>query len=71
MGEINKLTGRDYHLFNYYGAPDAERMIVAIGSMSQTIEEVVDALNARGEKVGLLTAVSYTHLCRFCEDAVR
>ena len=59
MGEINKLTGRDYHLFNYYGAPDAERMIVAIGSMSQTIEEVVDALNARGEKVGLLTVHLY------------
>ena len=59
MGEINKLTGRDYHLFNYYGAPDAERMIVAIGSMTQTIEEVVDALNAKGEKVGLLTVHLY------------
>jgi len=54
MAEINKLTGRDYHLFNYYGAPDAERLIIAMGSMCQTIEEVVDYLNAQGEKVGLL-----------------
>jgi len=54
MAEINKLTGRDYHLFNYYGAPDAERLIVAMGSVCETIEETVDYLNARGEKVGLL-----------------
>ncbi|MBQ8469097.1 MAG: 2-oxoacid:acceptor oxidoreductase family protein, partial [Clostridia bacterium] len=54
MGEINKLTGRDYHIFNYYGAPDAERVIVAMGSVSTCIEEVVDHLNAKGEKVGFL-----------------
>ncbi|MCM8711721.1 pyruvate:ferredoxin (flavodoxin) oxidoreductase [Clostridium sp. SYSU_GA19001] len=54
MAEINKLTGRDYHLFNYYGAEDAERMIVAMGSACDAIEETVDYLNARGEKVGLL-----------------
>lgn len=59
MAEINKLTGRDYHLFNYHGAPDADRMIVAMGSSCDLIEEVVDALNARGEKVGLLTVHLY------------
>lgn len=59
MGEIGKLTGREYHPFNYYGAPDAERLIIAMGSMTQTIEEVVDALNAVGEKVGLLTVHLY------------
>jgi len=55
MQEISKLTGREYHLFNYYGAPDADRMIIAMGSMCEAIEEMVDYLNARGEKVGLLT----------------
>ncbi len=59
MAEITKLTGREYHLFNYYGAPDAERMIVAMGSMCETISEVVDYLNAQGEKVGLLTVHLY------------
>ena len=48
MAEISKLTGREYHLFNYYGAPDAERLIIAMGSMCQTVEEVVDHLNAKG-----------------------
>jgi pyruvate-ferredoxin/flavodoxin oxidoreductase len=55
MAEINKLTGRDYHLFNYYGAEDADRMIIAMGSACDTIQETIDYLNARGEKVGLLT----------------
>jgi len=59
MGEIQKLTGREYHPFNYYGAPDAERIIVAMGSMCQTIEEVVDYLNKRGGKVGLLSVHLY------------
>jgi len=59
MAEINKLTGRDYHLFNYYGAPDADRMIIAMGSVSEAIEETVDYLNAHGEKVGLLTVHLY------------
>jgi len=59
MAEIEKLTGREYHLFNYHGAPDAERMIVAMGSMCEVIEEVVDYLNAKGEKVGLLTVHLY------------
>ncbi len=54
MGEISKLTGREYHLFNYYGAPDAERVIVAMGSVAGCAQEVVDYLNAKGEKVGFL-----------------
>ena len=54
MAEITKLTGREYHLFNYYGAPDAERVIVAMGSVGGTVEEVVNHLNAKGEKVGFL-----------------
>jgi len=52
MAKINKLTGRDYKLFNYHGAADAERMIVAMGSLTETIRETVDYLNAKGEKVG-------------------
>jgi len=59
MAQITKLTGREYHLFNYYGAPDADRMIIAMGSMCEAIEEVVDYLNAKGEKVGLLTVHLY------------
>nr|NSL50125.1 pyruvate:ferredoxin (flavodoxin) oxidoreductase [Dendrosporobacter quercicolus DSM 1736] len=59
MAEITKLTGREYHLFNYYGAPDAERMIIAMGSVCEAAEETVDYLNARGEKVGLLTVHLY------------
>lgn len=59
MAEIAKLTGREYHLFNYYGAPDAERMIIAMGSVCEAIEETVDYLNAQGEKVGLLTVHLY------------
>lgn len=59
MEEINKLTGREYHLFNYYGAADADRMIIAMGSMCEVIEEMVDYLNDRGEKVGLLTVHLY------------
>ena len=54
MAEISKLTGREYHLFNYYGAPDAERVIVAMGSVGGCAQEVVNYLNAKGEKVGFL-----------------
>ena len=54
MGEINKLTGREYHLFNYVGAPDADRIIIAMGSVCDTIEETIKYLNDKGEKVGLL-----------------
>jgi len=59
MAEINKLTGREYHLFNYYGAEDADRMIIAMGSVCGAIEEMVDHLNENGEKVGLLTVHLY------------
>ncbi len=59
MKEINALTGRNYQLFNYYGAEDAERLIIAMGSVCETIEEVVDYLNAQGEKVGLLKVRLY------------
>ena len=54
MGEINRITGRDYKLFNYYGAPDAERIIIAMGSACEAIEETIDYLAAKGEKVGLV-----------------
>lgn len=59
MNEINKLTGRNYGLFNYYGAPDAERVIVAMGSVCDTIEETIDYLTAKGEKVGVLKVHLY------------
>ncbi|MEY7998833.1 pyruvate:ferredoxin (flavodoxin) oxidoreductase [Clostridium sp. Mt-5] len=59
MKEINKLTGREYHLFNYYGAKDADRIIIAMGSVCETIEEVIDYLTGKGEKVGLLTVHLY------------
>ncbi len=54
LEKINELTGRDYKLFNYYGAPDADRVIVAIGSACEAIEETVDYMNAKGSKVGLV-----------------
>ena len=59
MGEISKITGREYHLFNYYGAPDAERVIIAMGSVTQAAEEAIDYLNAKGEKVGLVSVHLY------------
>ena len=54
MQGINKITGRDYHIFNYYGAEDAERVMVMMGSACECAKEVVDYLSAQGEKVGLL-----------------
>ena len=54
MDEINKLTGRDYKLFNYYGAPDAEEVIVVMCSASEAVKETVDYLNAQGRKVGMV-----------------
>lgn len=59
MQEINKLTGRDYRPFNYYGHPEAERIIVAMGSVTETIEETVDYLMERGEKVGVIKVHLY------------
>ena len=54
MGEMSKRTGRNYGLFNYYGAEDAKEIIVAMGSVTEAIEETIDELNARGEKYGLV-----------------
>jgi len=59
MQEITKLTGRDYHPFTYYGAPDAENVIMAMASITETIKEVVDNLLEKGEKVGLITCHLY------------
>ena len=59
MRKISELTGRDYRLFNYFGAPDAERVIVAMGSVCDSAREVVDYLNANGEKVGLIQVHLY------------
>ena len=54
MQGINEITGRDYHIFNYYGDPEAERVIVMMGSACEATKEVVDHLRAKGEKVGLM-----------------
>ena len=54
MGKINEKLGTDYGLFNYYGAPDADRVVVCMGSFCDVLEEVIDYLNAHGEKVGLV-----------------
>ena len=54
MKKVNQKLGTDYQLFNYYGAPDAERVIVAMGSICDVTEEVIDYLNAHGQKVGLI-----------------
>ena len=54
MDEINKITGRDYKLFNYYGAPDAEEVVVAMCSVTEALRETVDYLNACGRKVGMV-----------------
>ena len=59
MKDISKLTGREYNLFNYYGAKDATDIIVAMGSVTETIEEVVDYLNAKGQKTGLIKVHLY------------
>ena len=53
--------GTDYKLFNYYGAPDADRVIIAMGSINDVAEEVIDYLTAKGEKVGLLRYVFTVH----------
>lgn len=54
MDKISELTGRSYKLFNYYGDPEAEHVVVAMGSVTGAIQEVVDSLNAQGKKVGYL-----------------
>ncbi|MBN2172672.1 MAG: pyruvate:ferredoxin (flavodoxin) oxidoreductase [Bacteroidales bacterium] len=59
MQEIKKITGREYHPFDYYGANDAENIIIAMGSVTNTIKEVVDYLMEKGEKVGLIAVHLY------------
>ena len=59
MNKVNEKIGTDYKLFNYYGAPDAERVIVAMGSVCDVAEEVIDYLTAKGEKVGLIKVRLY------------
>ena len=59
MNEINKITGRNYGLFNYYGAEDAERVIIAMGSVTEAAREAIDHLMANGEKVGLVSVHLY------------
>ncbi len=59
MNEITKLTGREYHPFTYYGEPDAENIIVAMGSITDTTKEVIDYLKEKGEKVGLISVHLY------------
>ncbi|WP_238902825.1 MULTISPECIES: pyruvate:ferredoxin (flavodoxin) oxidoreductase [unclassified Clostridium] len=76
MNEINKITGRNYRLFNYYGAPDAERIIIAMGSVCGPIEETIDYLNSKGEKVGLVQVHLYrpfsvTHFLKVVPETVK
>ncbi|WP_304405069.1 pyruvate:ferredoxin (flavodoxin) oxidoreductase, partial [Muribaculum intestinale] len=59
MNKISEITGRKYGLFNYYGAEDAERVIIAMGSVTQAAQEAIDHLNANGEKVGLVSVHLY------------
>ncbi len=59
MADLAKITGREHHLFDYYGAPDADRVIIAMGSDCQTVGEAVEYLNKNGEKVGLLSVHLY------------
>lgn len=59
MKEMSKITGREYKPFNYYGAPDAENIIVAMGSVTETVREVIDYLVAKGEKVGMVIVHLY------------
>ena len=59
MSKLSVITGREYHLFNYYGAPDAEEVVIAMGSVSGTVCEAVDYLNSRGRKTGFLQVHLY------------
>ena len=59
LGELSKITGREYHLFSYYGAPDADRMIILMGSATDAAREAIDYLNAQGQKVGMISVHLY------------
>ncbi len=67
MDKVNAKIGTDYKLFNYYGAEDAEKVIIAMGSVCDTIEETIDYLRAAGEKVGVVKVRLYSP---FCADAL-
>lgn len=76
MNMVNEKLGTDYKLFNYYGAEDADRVIVAMGSVCDTIKETIDFLNARGEKVGMIKVHLYRpfsvkHLIDVIPDSVK
>ena len=59
LGEISKITGREYHIFSYYGADDADRIIILMGSATEAAREAIDHLNANGEKVGMISVHLY------------
>ena len=59
MAEVSKITGRDYKLFSYYGADDAERVIICMGSVTEAAREAIDYLNKKGEKVGMVSVHLY------------
>ena len=63
MDKVNAKIGTDYKLFNYYGAEDAEHVIVAMGSVCDTIEETIDYLTKAGEKVGVVKVRLYRPFC--------
>ena len=68
LAEISKITGREYHLFNYYGAPDAEHVIVLMGSATEAAREAIDYMTKQGKKVGMVAV----HLYRpFSVEAIR
>ncbi len=76
MAELTKVTGREHHLFDYYGAEDADRIIIAMGSVCQAVQETVDYLNKNGEKVGLLSVHLYRpfsleHFFKFLPKTVK
>ena len=76
MNMVNEKLGTDYKLFNYYGAEDADRVIVSMGSVCDTIKETIDFLNARGEKVGMIKVHLYRpfsvkHLIDVIPDSVK
>jgi pyruvate-ferredoxin/flavodoxin oxidoreductase len=76
MDKVNAEIGTDYKLFNYYGAADAEQIIIAMGSVCDTIEETIDYLNANGQKVGLIKVRLYRpfsakHLIEAIPDTVK
>ncbi len=76
MDKVNEKIGTDYKLFNYHGAPDAESVIIAMGSVCDTIDETVDYLTARGEKVGVIKVRLYRpfsakHLIDAIPDTVK